>query len=335
MTLEDLYRLLRAGHVQAQGIVDTIRQPLVVLDSNLCVVSANPAFFHTFLVSREETLGECFTKLGNGQWDIPAMTHLLHGVIPKSAAVIGYEVSHDFPGIGLRTILVTARRMVHPDDNSLFMLVVFEDVTDSRRKDTARDLIVAEIEHRLKNFLALVSALARRIPAKGEGAAEYRDSFLARLEVLTGAEAGLFSRSGNDLAALVASVLAPYRERTKIGNAPPVTLERSQVRSFSMILHELATNALKYGALSADRGIVHMSWTLTGADQHWLIFDWREEGGPATSTPSSEGFGTGLIKSLVKMDLGGTIESRFEVGGLQVRIEAPLSRSDDSKSTSS
>lgn len=70
MTLEDLYRLLRSGHVQAQGVVDTMTQPVVVLDRNLCVTAANNAFISTFNVDRDDTLGQNFFDLGNGQWDI-------------------------------------------------------------------------------------------------------------------------------------------------------------------------------------------------------------------------------------------------------------------------
>ena len=97
MMLEDLYRLLRTGHVQAQGVVDTMTQPIVVLDHNLCISTANNAFLKTFEVEREDILGESFFDLGNGQWDIPELRQLIAAIIPKAAAVIGYEVVHDFP----------------------------------------------------------------------------------------------------------------------------------------------------------------------------------------------------------------------------------------------
>ena len=324
MTLEDLYRLLRAGHVQAQGVVDTITQPLLVLDAGLCVVTANPAFLNAFRVSRDETIGESFLSLGNGQWNIPRLTHLLHEVIPRSAAVIGYEVTHDFPEIGRRTMLVTARRLSHPDNNSLYMLVVFDDVTDTRQHSAAQDLIVAEIEHRLRTVLALVSALARQIPAEGDGAAAYRDAFLTRLEVLTNAELGLFSQSGNDLAFLFGSVLAPYGGKVVVDKGPTVKLRRQQVRPLSMILHELATNALKYGALSASGGCVRLSWEADGNSPRQLIVTWRESGGPAVPSSQSEGFGSRLIRSLVEMELNGTIDTRFEAEGLTAQITIPL-----------
>src|SRR5689334_17215019 len=89
---EDLYRLLRNGHVQAQGIVDTVAEPLLVLDASLCVQSASRSFFEAFEVDRYETIGKYIYDLGNGQWDIPALRLLLMDVIPNASAVVDYRV---------------------------------------------------------------------------------------------------------------------------------------------------------------------------------------------------------------------------------------------------
>jgi len=97
MNRDDLYRLLRVSHAQAQGIVDTIANPLLVLDAGLIVQAANRSFFKTFGVDREETIGRPVYELGEGQWDIPELRRLLEEVIPKSAAIINYHVEHDFP----------------------------------------------------------------------------------------------------------------------------------------------------------------------------------------------------------------------------------------------
>jgi hypothetical protein len=88
MSVEDLNRLLRTGHVEAQGIVDTVTDPMLVLDESLCVRSASRSFFQTFKVDRDETIGKHVYELGNGQWDIPELRVLLMDVIPKSTAVI-------------------------------------------------------------------------------------------------------------------------------------------------------------------------------------------------------------------------------------------------------
>ncbi len=111
MNTDDLYRLLRVNHVQAQGIVGTVSDPLVVLDSSLSVQAASRAFFDTFGVDSDETIGQPFYGLGNGQWDIPELRRLLEDVIPRSAAVINYQVEHNFPRLGQRTMLLTADPM--------------------------------------------------------------------------------------------------------------------------------------------------------------------------------------------------------------------------------
>src|SRR5437764_883492 len=91
LNLEDLYRLLRSAHVQAQGMVDTVPEPLLVLDQNLCVETANRAFFEAFKVTRDETIGHPLYDIGSGQWNISELRPLLAEVITKSTAVIGVE----------------------------------------------------------------------------------------------------------------------------------------------------------------------------------------------------------------------------------------------------
>lgn len=88
MTLDELYRLLRTGHVQTQGIVDTLQAPLVVLDKTFCIVTANPAFYQTFDTDRESTVGVSLFDLGNGQWNIHDLRNLLAEVVPKAAAIV-------------------------------------------------------------------------------------------------------------------------------------------------------------------------------------------------------------------------------------------------------
>ncbi|WP_366510351.1 PAS domain-containing protein [Mesorhizobium sp.] len=155
VNLEDLYRILRTGHVQAQGVVDTVPVPLLVLDGALCIQSANRTFFRTFKVQRDDTIGRRIYELGDGQWDIPELRRLLTDVIPKSAAVIDYKVEHDFPGVGQRTMLVTART-INQDDVGTTMLLSLADATDRTRTEAEFEVLVGELRHRMKNLLALV-----------------------------------------------------------------------------------------------------------------------------------------------------------------------------------
>jgi PAS domain-containing protein len=135
MNLEDLYRVIRDEHVQVKGIVDTVADPLLVLDRDLCVLTASRAFYETFKVARDDTIGRHIYELGAGQWDVPELRHLLEDVIPKSTAVIDYEVEHDFPNVGRRTMLLSARRLFNPENNTRTLLLSMVDATERRKRE--------------------------------------------------------------------------------------------------------------------------------------------------------------------------------------------------------
>ncbi len=184
MNMEDLYRLMRTTHVQAQGIVDTVANPLLVLDGSLCVQAASLSFFETFKVDRYETIGQQQYDFGNGQWDIPELRRLLVDVIPNASAVINYKDEHDFAHLGRRTMLVTARTLHHPDNRSHTMLLTFVDATEQTRQDAAKDMLFGELRHRMKNVFAVAQSIARQTPTEGHTAEEFRDAFLGRFGAL-------------------------------------------------------------------------------------------------------------------------------------------------------
>ncbi len=327
MNLEDLYRLLRSTHVQAQGIVDTVPDPLLVLDHDLCVVSANRAFFETFLVGRDDTLGRRLYELGDGQWDIPELRRLLEEVIPKSAAIIDYQVRHDFPGVGSRTMLLSARRLFHPDNNSITLLLSIEDATERRSKEEEKDVLLGELRHWGKNLLGMVQALARQ--TEGGSVEEYRDAFLGRFEALVRAhDLTSLEQDGADLAVLVRLTLEPYAAgpgAIAVEPGPVSALAPAQVLPVGLILHELAINAFKYGALSVSGGRVRIGWVVDETDgQSRLRLRWEERGGPRVTVPASGGFGTRLIAFAAERSLGGRKELTFAPEGLTAEITIPL-----------
>jgi two-component system CheB/CheR fusion protein len=126
--LKELEASLRDSRNYAENIIATIREPLLVLDEKLKVISANHSFFTTFKVSQEETEGEYLYALGNKQWDIPKLRQLIEDVLPKQTQFEGYVVDHDFPEIGHRTMRLNARK-VHADTGAALILLAIEDVT--------------------------------------------------------------------------------------------------------------------------------------------------------------------------------------------------------------
>ena len=327
MDMEDLYRLLRSSHVQAQGIVDTVPDPLLVLDESLCIQTASRSFFETFAVDRFETIGQRIYELGNGQWNIPELRRLLGEVVPKSAAVIDYEVEHEFPHLGRRTMLVTARTLHHPDKASRSLLLSIVDVTERRGRDAARDLLLGELRHRMKNLLAVAQSIARQTATEGRSAVEYRDDFLGRFGALVEAQdLALAEHTETNLGTLIERVLAPYAtdpEAIVIHRGPDVDLGSRALLSLGLVVHELATNAAKYGALSVSGGRVRISWRVEASQ---LRLNWVESGGPPVSPPKTTGYGSQLIQYATTYSLGGKVEHKYAPGGLEADIVIPLAK---------
>src|SRR5271170_5975835 len=121
----------------AEAIVETVREPLLVLDKDLHVKMANQSFLRTFRASKSETERHLLYELGNGQWDIPELRRLLEDIIPQHTEFRDFEVTHDFPAIGRRTMLLNARKLSQPGINSELFLLAMEDATERKRAEEA------------------------------------------------------------------------------------------------------------------------------------------------------------------------------------------------------
>jgi two-component sensor histidine kinase len=177
----------------------------------------------------------------------------------------------------------------------------------------------------MKNLLTVLRSVASQTQTEGRTAEQYRDVLLGRFEAVINAQ--LISANGEDadLSALIAQILQPVAgSRANVAPGPPVVLPQHQVLPVLMMLHELATNALKYGALSNASGVVHIGWNTADHDgQTHVLLDWREEGGPPVSPPDHQGFGTNLIQHGVNAE-GGEVAFDFPPTGLCARITLPL-----------
>ena len=163
--MEDVTDRRRSQHLldemglYAQDVVDTVREPLLILDASLRVRSANRAFYQTFQVAVDETEGQLVYELGNGQWDIPALRTLLEDIVPMSSVFNDFELEHDFPTLGRRVMLLNARKLRQRNHAELLVLAM-EDVTERRRAEAevAKAKDAAETANRTKSlFLANMS----------------------------------------------------------------------------------------------------------------------------------------------------------------------------------
>ncbi|MGI0488750.1 sensor histidine kinase [Pantanalinema rosaneae CENA516] len=151
---------LQTALMFAQSIVETVREPLVVLDTDLQVQTANRAFYRTFQVCLEETKDHFIYELGNGQWNIPALRTLLEAVLSDNAAFEDFEVEHEFQHIGQKIMLLNARQIMHADRATGMILLAIEDVTDRKHTETALKLFTAKLEQsnrELQDFASVAS----------------------------------------------------------------------------------------------------------------------------------------------------------------------------------
>jgi len=197
------------------------------------------------------------------------------------------------------------------------------DITEKKLAEERLEILARELHHRVKNSLAVVHAIASQTFRAQADTESGMQSFLGRLRALSMATDMVLDggASDADLVDIVASITSPYRT----SGADPFIIRGSTVRisgkiatALSMILHELCTNALKYGSLSQSTGQVHLQWEQTDGGQ--IALDWRERGGPEVVKPTRKGYGTRLIETLVSNELRGTVDWGFDSTGLRFRI---------------
>ena len=182
---------LRSALSYTQAIVDTVREPLVVLDSQLRVTTASPAFYRTFAVSPHETIEQFIYDLGDGQWNVPGLRILLEEVLPQHKAFQDFEVALTFPKIGRKVMLLNARKLFRASNNTEHILLAIEDITERKRvseelvrsnEDLQRFAYVAahDLRSPLNSGLNLLQLLARQTKdTLAEGGAQLLDLAIA------------------------------------------------------------------------------------------------------------------------------------------------------------
>jgi light-regulated signal transduction histidine kinase (bacteriophytochrome)/ActR/RegA family two-component response regulator len=190
--------------------------------------------------------------------------------------------------------------------------------------DLRQKMLNEELNHRVKNILALIKSLVSHPVDNGRDLQGYILSLKGRIQALSFAHDQVIRGSGGGaLRDLLAAELSPYRDSgaTLVMDGPSVLLDSRAFSVMALVLHELATNAAKYGALSTSRGSLRVTWRMT--DDQSCDIDWVETGGPAVKIPSREGFGSVLLNRSVPFDLGGTSTVSFAPAGLNAHIVLP------------
>ena len=302
-----------AAREYAESIVTTVREPLLVLDAQLHVRSANRSFYETFQVTPAETEGRFIYSLGDGQWDIPALRTLLEEILPRNPSFEDFEVDHDFEHIGPKTMLLNARRFP-PDGRFELILLAIEDITDRRQAERAavdaerrKDNFIAVVAHELRSPLATIAMAAHIVQITGSerdrarnlGVIGHQVRTLSRLiedllDVSRISKGKIHLRmEALDLASVIAravesvTALAKDREHelTVFVPSEPMLVEGDPIR-LEQVFGNLLTNACKYtekgGRITVTAGaeggefIVRVRDSgegISGGDASWSVRD--------------------------------------------------------------
>ncbi len=223
----------------------------------------------------------------------------------------------------LRWCIGTATVTVANDGRILRASGVTVDITDRKRTEERQNLLAREVDHRAKNALAVVQSIVRL--TKSETIGNYVSAVDGRIRALARAHT-LLAQSrweGADLAALIDEELAPYRTgeaERMVFEGPRVSLEPRTAQTLALAIHELATNAAKYGALSTKQGRVALTWQVQGGT---LALTWIETGGPAVQAPTARGFGIKVITSSIEAQLGGKTHFDWRPDGASFMLTIP------------
>jgi PAS domain S-box-containing protein len=325
---------LDEAHPLAQAIVDTIHDPLLVLDQNLRVVTANRAFHQTFRMNRQDIQGRPLYGLGDGQWDIPKLRLLLEDVAPQHAVVEAYEVERDFPIIGRRLMLLNAREIFNRRNSRNLILLTFEDVTDRRAAECEiaellqqKETLLQEMQHRVANSLQIIASIlllkARTVQSE-ETRLHLRDAYQRVMSVAAVQQQLLASNPGEPIE------IGPYLSRlcemcetlaaSMTDDSRPISLKvqveggtasSAEMASIGLIATELVINAFKH-AFVDDRaaGLIVVAYKATETSWRLAVSDNGSgtlEGHLKLDKPSS-GLGTMIVEALAKQ-----LDARVEV----------------------
>ncbi|HEX8669533.1 MAG TPA: PAS domain-containing protein [Allosphingosinicella sp.] len=223
----------------------------------------------------------------------------------------------------LRWIEGSGRILYAEDGTPLKMVGTNIDVTERRHAEERQRLLVNELNHRVKNTLAIIQGIAHQSFKGGDLSGAAREAFEGRLAALSAAH-NILTRENWEAASIgqiVADALGPYQSARVSADGPDMRLPSKTAVSLALALHELATNAAKYGALSAPDGRVRVAWTSDGGR---LDLIWEERDGPAVSPPAHRGFGTRMIERALAAELGGEARIEFEPAGVVCRLTAAV-----------
>lgn len=321
LSKEAPYVDLNDGLVLAQAVVDTMRDPLLVLDHDLRVIAAGRSFCQAFRLVREDVRGHLLYEIDGGQWDIPELRELLEAISNGQSAIEGYEVEREFPTIGHRIMLLNARKVFYEAGAHSSVLLAFEDVTDRRAVERQvqdlmreKDMLLEEIQHRVANSLQIVASIlilkARAVQSE-ETRLQLEDAHRRVLSIAAVQKHLHVSGGGKPIE--VSGYLVKLCEtlaQSMIGDSRPISLTveadagamtSHDAVNVGLIVTELVMNALKHAFPAMKRGAeIIVSYRVGGRGWKLAVSDNGLGKPDVVGSNAKSGLGTNLVKALTR-----------------------------------
>ncbi|SDJ52107.1 CheR family methyltransferase [Salipiger marinus] len=312
-SIEDLDRT----HTDLRNLYAATEIATVFLDGNLVIRSFTPAASKVFRL-RDSDLGRPLTDL-SGPLDHPDLQALVRQVC-DTGQPLEQRLPPDAEDRHFLLRLIPYR--THADEAEGVVVTIL-DITTLARAELQQQVLISELNHRVKNMLSVVISVVNNTRKMAPSPEEFADKLIARLHGMARAYALLAQSHWSavalrDLVQTEADVFGRERIRTE---GPDLRLPPRDALALGMVLHELATNAAKYGALSNDAGLVQIMWR---QEAQQVLLHWQESGGPQVRPPVENGFGFKLIDGQVTAQMDGEIDTTFAPEGLQIKLRFPL-----------
>lgn len=306
------------------AIVSSSEDAILSTDLDMHITSWNNGAQMLYGYSADEVMGELVTLLvpndrGDEEPNIIAS-------IRRGERVFPYETQRQHKDGGLIDVSLTVSPILDEGGHVVGASKIARDITERKRAERLQNVVLREMQHRVKNIFATVQAIARQTFRNHDDIAAAIQAFDGRVLAMTRAHALLYNKSwdGADLAAVIGQATAAYDSEKFEIYGPEVRLSPRAALSLSLALHELATNAAKYGALSGPEGKVRIVWQHMPGTPSMLHLAWKETGGPSVVVPTRKGFGSRLIQDILAAELNGDVAVVYESDGLRCVIDAPL-----------
>ena len=316
---------LLESRMRMEGIVESAMDALITVDERGRIILFNPAAERMFGVPTSQAVGAPIERFIPERFRAGHAEHIRRfketGVTNRKMGALGAisglrANGEEFPlEASISQVTVAGTKIA---------TVILRDITERKANEEARILLSREVDHRAKNALAVVQSLVSLTQAPTKE--EFLKAVRGRVSALGRAHSLLAQNrwEGADLAGIIAEETAPYQMAGQVHiEGPPVVLAASAVQPVSLVIHELATNAAKYGALSVGPGRVDVRWRIL-PDQT-LEVRWMEAGGPPVQPPTVKGFGSTLVRELASHQLRGQLNINWHIDGMQLSVVLPPS----------